>query len=262
MEHGPTRRPAPTRPVVAIVADRTAAHGHDAHAVLHLYVRAVARAAGAMPLIVPADEAVLDASTLLASVDGLLLPGSPSNVEPARYGGAVPPAGMLTDPARDAVVFGLWPAVLAAGVPVLAICRGLQELNVAQGGTLDIAVHERADRLDHREGDRDRPFEQWFEDSHAVDHVADGLLARVTGVDAGPVNSLHHQGIDRLGQGLSVEARAPDGLVEAFTVAQARAFALAVQWHPEARIDDCESARRIFAAFGEACRARMRERLA
>jgi putative glutamine amidotransferase len=249
------------RPLVAIAADRIERYGHASHAVLHGYVDAVARVAGALPLALPAAPDALDADSLIETIDGLLLTGSPSNVAPQRYGAGAPPEGALLDPERDATVLGLLPRLIAAGVPVLGVCRGFQELNVAYGGTLDNAVHERPGALDHREGDHDRPVQRWYDDSHPVDIAPGGLLAQWASAPRIAVNSLHHQGVARLGRGLRVEASAPDGLVEAFSVEQAPAFALAVQWHPEMRTHDCPLAHAIFAAFGAACRQRRARRL-
>jgi len=249
------------RPLVAIVADRVERHGHATHAVLHGYVDAVARVAGALPLALPAALDALDADSLIETIDGLVLTGSPSNVAPQRYGADVAPAGTLLDPERDATVLGLLPRLIAAGVPVLGVCRGFQELNVAYGGTLDTAVHERPGALDHREFDHDRPVQRWYDDSHPIDIAPGGLLAQWTSAPRVAVNSLHHQGVARLGRGLRVEATAPDGLVEALSVEQAPAFALAVQWHPEMRTHDCPLAHAIFAAFGAACRQRQAKRL-
>ena len=155
----------------------------------------------------------------------------------------------------------LW-RLAVAGIPILGVCRGFQEMNVAFGGTLDPAVHTRPGRLDHREGDHARPVARWYDDSHDVALVPGGVLARLAGTSTVAVNSLHHQGIDRLAPGLRVEATAPDGLIEAFTVADAPAFALALQWHPEMRVGDSAFARAIFAAFGAACRDRQARRRA
>jgi putative glutamine amidotransferase len=141
------------------------------------------------------------------------------------------------------------------------VCRGFQEINVAYGGTLDAAVHLRTGALDHREGDHDRPIPRWYDDSHPIDIGSGGLLAQLAPSRRLAVNSLHHQGVERLGRGLRVEATAPDGLVEAFSVEGAPAFALAVQWHPEMRTHDCPLAHAIFSAFGAACRKRRAERL-
>jgi putative glutamine amidotransferase len=251
---------ATLRPVVVITSDRIERHGHPAHAALHGYIRAVGEVSQALPLVLPAIADGLHAATLAASIDGIVLTGSPSNVAPARYGAPLPHREMLLDRERDAAILPLLPALVAAGVPVLAVCRGFQEINVAWGGTLEPAVHEQAGRLDHREGDHDRPIERWYDDSHDLHLVEGGLLARMAGGPRTRVNSLHNQGIARLGSGLRVEATAPDGLVEAFSIASAPQFTLAVQWHPEMRTGDSAFARAIFEAFGDACRLRQRQR--
>lgn len=247
------------RPVVAIASDCIERHGHVAHAAWDGYVRAVSEVSKALPLVLPCAGDAIDAASLADAIDGIVLTGSPSNVHPARYG-AEPDADMQVDLARDATVFALLPALIAAGVPVLAVCRGFQELNVLHGGTLEPAVHLQPGRLDHREGDHARPVQRWYDDSHAL-HIAEGgLLERLAGGARVAVNSLHHQGIARLGHGLRVEATAPDGLVESFSIASAPQFTLAVQWHPEMRIDDSAFARALFSAFGDACRERRRQR--
>jgi putative glutamine amidotransferase len=246
---------------VVIAADRIDRHGHTAHAVLHGYVRAASECAGVMALGLPAEAGAFDADSLIDSIDGVLLTGSPSNVAPECYGEPALPDEVLLDPDRDVAVLPLVRQVVAAGVPILGVCRGFQEMNVAFGGTLDPAVHKRPGRLDHREGDHARPIERWYDDSHSIDIAAGGVLASLIGTGRVQVNSLHHQGIDRLGQGLRVEATAPDGLVEAFSVASAPAFALAVQFHPEMRTHDCPLAQAIFTAFGAACRQRLLRRL-
>ena len=248
------------RPVVAIASDRIEIHGHASHVATHGYVRAVSEAAQALPLMLPALGEALDADTLIASIDGIVLTGSPSNVDPSRYGAAQPHAPMLLDRDRDAAILPLLPRLIRAGVPVLGICRGFQELNVIFGGTLNPAVHELPGALDHREGDHARPVERWYDDSHPLHIVPGGRLAALAGGTHAVVNSLHHQGVERLGQGLRVEARAPDGLVEAFSIESAPQFTLAVQWHPEMRIDDSPLAHAIFVAFGKACRARQQQR--
>jgi putative glutamine amidotransferase len=250
------------RPVVAITADRGERDGHATHQAFDGYVRAVHLAAGALPLVLPAGGAAIDAASLIAVVDGVVLTGGPSNVQAECYGAEPLPAATLTDPDRDATVLAMLPELVAAGVPVLAVCRGFQELNVAFGGTLERAVHEQPGRLDHREGDHARPIERWYDDSHEVTLAPGGLLARLAGTTRVAVNSLHHQGVDRLASRLRIEAIAPDGLVEAFTVADAPGFTLAVQWHPEMRVGDSAFAHAIFAAFGNACRERQAQRLA
>ncbi len=252
------------RPRVVILCDRTVFAGHPAHQCLHGYVQALSQVADATPLLLPAELAAQDLAGLVDAhdgIDGVLLPGSPTNVAAERYGMPPLPATAAVDPARDSTALALLPALVEAGVPLLGICRGFQELNVACGGTLDAAVHERPGRMDHREGSHDRPIADWYEDRHPVHLAHDGLLARLVGTTQAMVNSLHHQGVDRLGKGLRVEATAPDGLVEAFTVEAAPALALGVQWHPEMRVADSLLARRIFEAFGQACRHRRQARL-
>ena len=250
------------RPAVVVTADRGELAGHAIHQAFDSYVRALHEVADVLPLVLPAAGTAIDAASLIAGVDGVVLTGGPSNVQAERYGADPLPATILTDADRDATVLRLLPGLVAAGVPVLAICRGLQEFNVAFGGTLERAVHDRPGRLDHREGDHARPVARWYDDSHDVALVPGGVLARLAGTSTVAVNSLHHQGIDRLAPGLRVEATAPDGLIEAFTVADAPAFALALQWHPEMRVGDSAFARAIFAAFGAACRDRQARRRA
>jgi putative glutamine amidotransferase len=245
---------------VAIITDRVELYHHVAYSALDGYVRAVASAAGALPLLLPACPDALDSEALVEAVDGILLTGSPSNVAAEHYGAAPLPAATMQDPARDATVLALLPRLIAAGMPLLGICRGFQELNVVYGGTLERAVHAQPGRLDHREGDHARPIAQWYEDRHAIHVVPGGRLAAIAPDSTCRVNSLHHQGIERLGDGLRVEATAPDGLVEALSVAAAPQFTLAVQWHPEMRVADCALSRRIFAAFGQACAQRARSR--
>jgi putative glutamine amidotransferase len=249
------------KPLVAIATDRVERYGHPAHTLLHGYVDAVASTAGALPLALPADPDAIDFESLVANVDGVVLTGSPSNVAPQHYGSDATPAPSTLDPARDATVLPLVRRLVGAGVPVLGICRGFQEMNVAWGGTLNPAVHQRPGAIDHREGDHSRPIVEWYQYSHGVELVAGGLLSRLHGAETAQVNSLHHQGIDSLGAGLVVEATAPDGLVEAFSIAGAASFALAVQWHPEMRVHDDELSREIFKAFGDACRRRRESRL-
>jgi putative glutamine amidotransferase len=244
-----------------IVTDRAEIDGHAAHIGFHGYVRAVSEIAQALPLLLPAATDAVDAESLIAAIDGVLLTGSPSNVAAERYGAAPLPATTKLDPDRDALVLPLIPKLIASGVPLLGICRGFQELNVAFGGSLHPAVHEQPGRLDHREGDHSRPVRRWYDDSHELHVVAGSRLARLAGTGRVRVNSLHHQGIDRLGNGLRIEATAPDGLIEAFSVEGAQDTALAVQWHPEMRIDDCALSHAIFVDFGRACRERQSERL-
>jgi putative glutamine amidotransferase len=243
------------KPLVGIPADFREIAGLPFHAVGDKYLRAVHVAAHCTPLLIPALGSQWDYEDLLSGVDGVLLTGSPSNVEPHHYAGSPSEPGTLHDPERDATTLPLIPAALAAGVPLLAICRGFQELNVALGGTLHQKVHEQPGLKDHRE-DYARPIHERYGLAHPVHLQKDGLLAAFAGAEQVEVNSLHSQGVDRLAPGVVIEARAPDGLVEGFTVAGSPGFTLAVQWHPEWRVLENPFYTAIFAAFGDACRER------
>jgi putative glutamine amidotransferase len=228
---------------------------HAFHMVGEKYAQAVIGAARAAPLVIPALAEELRFDELLDQLDGLLFTGSPSNVEPHHYQGEPSAPGTLHDPARDATTLPLIRKAVKAGVPVFGICRGFQEMNVAYGGTLHQRVHEVPGHLDHRD-DESQPLEVQYGPVHEVILEPGGMLRSLTGDDRIRVNSLHSQGIERLGGELAVEARAPDGLVEAFRVTDARRFALAVQWHPEWRVMSNPFSRALFAAFGAAAAER------
>jgi putative glutamine amidotransferase len=219
------------------------------------YLTAVLDAAGAIPLIVPAIGRELALDGLLEVLDGLLFMGSPSNVEPRRYRGEPSDEGTLHDPHRDETTLPLIPKAVDAGVPVLGICRGFQEMNVAFGGTLWQKLHEVPGHIDHRE-DNEKPLEDQYGPAHEVLLEPQGMLRRLAGTDRVRVNSLHGQGVRELGPGLLVEARAPDGVIEAFRVERAPRFALALQWHPEWHLQDNPLSRALFQEFGAACRER------
>lgn len=248
------------RPVVAVTADRTMRGAHPSHVAGEKYLAALVDGAGVLALVLPALGVRQPVDALVAAIDGLLFTGSYSNVEPHRYGGPASAPGTLHDPARDATALPLMRAAIDAGVPVLAICRGMQEMNVVYGGTLHQRLHATTGFADHRERSSD-PLESQYGPAHVVHFATDGVLQRIArGAHEATVNSLHDQGIARLGAGLAVEATAPDGLIEAVSVRGARAFALGVQWHPEWRFAEQPLSRDIFAAFGAACRARMTHR--
>ena len=243
------------RPLIGIPADRRMVGAHPFHMVGEKYARAVLDAAGAAPLLIPSLADELGFEELLERLDGLLFTGSPSNVEPHRYEGPPSAPGTLHDPARDATTLPLIRKAVAAGVPVFGICRGFQEINVAFGGTLHQKLHEVPGHLDHRD-DGTQPLEVQYGPAHDVTLEPGGMLCALASGDRIRVNSLHSQGIDRLGPELEVEARAPDGVIEAFRVRNARRFALAVQWHPEWKVMSNPFSRALFAAFGEASRER------
>jgi putative glutamine amidotransferase len=247
------------RPVIGIPADQRTIGPHPFHAVGDKYVRAVAEAADAIPLLIPALGAQLHLEELMAHLDGILFTGSPSNVEPNRYNGEPSNAGTLHDVARDATTLPLIPRAIGAGIPVFGICRGFQEFNVAMGGTLTQRLHELPGLLDHRD-DAEQPLDVQYGPAHDVVLEPGGVLARLAGVTQIKVNSLHSQGVQRLAPGLLVEARAPDGVVEAFRVKDAPSFALAVQWHPEWQVMKNPFSRAMFAAFGAASREHMQRK--
>lgn len=244
------------RPLIGIPADRRMLGAHAYHLVGEKYVVAALDAAGAIPVIIPALGRELNYEGLLDSVHGLLFTGSPSNVEPHHYKGEASAQGTLHDPHRDATNLPLIPRAVAAGLPVFGVCRGFQEMNVAFGGTLWQRLQEVPGYRDHRE-DTSEPLERQYAPAHEVTLAPDGLLRRLAGADRIKVNSLHSQGVRELGPALSVEARADDGVIEAFRVTAARNFALAVQWHPEWHVLDDKFSTALFAEFGAACRARM-----
>ncbi len=226
---------------------------HPFHAVGEKYIAAVVQAADCLPLMIPVLETPLDVTEILERVDGIFFTGSPSNVEPARYAGAPSEPGTLHDPHRDATTLSLIPRAISTGVPVLGVCRGFQEMNVALGGTLHQRVQEIAGFADHREN-KQEPLDVQYAPAHEVVLEPGGLLRKLAGADRIQVNSLHSQGVDRLGPDLAIEARAPDGLIEAFRVKSAPTFALAVQWHPEWQVMTNDFSRALFAEFGRAAR--------
>jgi len=228
---------------------------HPFHMVGEKYARAVIDAAGAAPLLIPSLAEELGFDELLERLDGLLFTGSPSNVEPHLYQGPPSAPGTLHDPARDATTLPLIRKAVSAGVPVFGICRGFQEMNVAFGGTLHQRVHEVPGYLDHRD-DGSQPLEVQYGPAHEVTLEPGGVLRTLSDDERLRVNSLHSQGIERLGGELAVEARAPDGLIEAFRVTHAQRFAIAVQWHPEWRVMSNPFSRALFAAFGAAAAER------
>jgi len=218
------------------------------------YPNAVVDASGCLPLMIPAIGPKMDFAALLDVLDGLLLTGSPSNVEPAHYGGEPSREGTLHDPERDATTLPLIREAVRRDLPVLAICRGIQELNVALGGTLHQRVHELPGRLNHRSPQGPMPLDLRYGPAHCVTLSPDGLLFGWSGAGEIMVNSLHSQGIDGPAPGLRVEAVAPDGQIEAVSLPGAR-FVVGVQWHPEYKPLENPFSRALFQAFAAACHA-------
>lgn len=241
------------KPLIGISADRRVLDPHPFHVVGEKYVTAIRDGAKAVPFLIPALGDSIPADEILAKVDGLFLTGSPSNVEPHHYQGQDSRKGTEHDPHRDETFLNLIGRALDSGVPLFAVCRGFQELNVVLGGTLHQHVQEQAGYQDHRE-DKNDPLHIQYGPAHAVHLVEGGLLRELAGKDTVTVNSVHSQGAARLAKGVTVEAVADDGLVEAFRVDGSNAFALAVQWHPEWQVTENEFSMAIFSTFGDACR--------
>ena len=241
-------------PLVGVVSDRRMLGKHPFHMAGEKYLQAVAQAARAYPVVLPSLADGFEVLDVVDRLDGLLLTGSPSNVEPHHYAGPASEPGTLHDPQRDEAALAMIPAFIRAGVPLLAICRGFQEMNVAFGGTLHQKVHEVPGYRVHRENPQD-PLDVQYRPAHPVTFSEGGLLAGITGRSGASVNSVHSQGVDRLGEQLVVDAVSDDGLIEAFTVKDAPGFALGVQWHPEWKVLDDPVSTALFRAFGEACRA-------
>jgi len=251
-------------PLVGVPACVRDVDGQPFHTVGDKYVRALAICAGVAPLMIPSlGEDLVDLRRLVGALDGVMMTGSPSNVHPTHYGRVETPEAAPFDAARDSTALALIRIALDEGVPLLCICRGYQELNVALGGSLHPRVHELAGRMDHRRPQHD-DLDVQYGPKHPVALRAGGplaALAEAAGIEGQlMVNSLHWQGLDRLADGLVVEAEAEDGTPEAVSVATAKNFAIGVQWHPEYKAWENPFSRQLFEAFAAAARARAGDR--
>jgi putative glutamine amidotransferase len=236
-------------------------HGHQMPYLLlgDKYARAVKEGAQVQPVMFPlADTGQI--GELLALVDGVMLTGSPSNVHPSHFDEDVADPSLPLDADRDLLTLALVKACVQEGIPLLGICRGFQEINVALGGTLHQRVHEVPGMADHREPGG-VPFDEQYATRHDIRLVPGSVFETWAGGRHARVNSLHGQGINRLAPALEPMAFAPDGLVEAFGVKGAHTFAYAVQFHPEWRCRENPFYTAIFDAFGRACRSRHSLRL-
>lgn len=248
------------RPVVAIATNRRELNGFSFHASGENYIHAAADHAGATPILLPAlvDDSSVEA--LVAGVHGVVLTGGASNIQPHFYGEEEEPDSGERDPGRDSTSFALVRACLAQGVPLLGICRGIQEMNVALGGSLHQHLRFAPGKFDHRRP-REKPVEEQLAPRHGIAIRHDGLLCRILdGAREVKVNSLHGQGVKKVADRLLVEATAADGSIEAVSVRDAKTFALGVQWHAEADPGIYPVHAAIWRAFGEACRQRLAAR--
>jgi putative glutamine amidotransferase len=241
------------RPIFGITADARMLGVEAAQVLIDRYMEAAVRHADAAALIVPARPDLMSAREVAARLDGLLLTGSPSNVEPHRYGQPDIVGNGPFDPGRDTMTLALIEEMIALGRPVFGICRGFQELNVAFGGTLARNLGDVGRPLNHHAAS-DLPIDDAFDHIHDVALVPGGVLASGLGRDSLRVRSVHFQGVDRLGTGLSVEATAPDGVIEAVSAEVGGAQLLGVQWHPEWQADADAASRGFFGLFGRALR--------
>lgn len=240
-----------TRPVLGITACSRAFGEESAQVVIDRYMVAAMRHADAAALLIPARPDLMSAQEAAARLDGLLLTGSPSNLDPALSG--VEEGYGPFDPGRDAMSMALIDAMTSLGKPVFGICRGFQELNVALGGTLDSRLADPGRALPHHSPDG-VSLDAMFAHSHDVALTSGGILAGAFGRETLRVNSVHFQGVARLGDGLAIEATAPDGVIEAFSATVNGAPVLGVQWHPEWQADSDASSRGFFSLLGRALR--------
>jgi putative glutamine amidotransferase len=239
-------------PLVLLPACRREIEGRPFHATPTAYSDAL-RLAGCQPLLVSA-EGPAELAVLLDLADGILLPGSPNNVHPSHFNEEVLDPALPLDPGRDALSLPLIRAAIGRGIPLLGICRGHQEINVALGGSLHQAIHEVPGFDNHQPSEHEAP-DLKFGPVHDVEIVPGGVLAGILGAARITVNSVHGQGVHRLAPGMRVEALSPDGVVEAITAPDAPGFNLGVQWHPEWQVAGNPVSEAIFHAFGDACRA-------
>ena len=240
------------RPVLGIIACNRMVGSEIAQAVMNRYIVSALRYADVAALIVPSLPDLMSAAEVAPRLDGILLTGTPSNVAPQRYGEAAEGDGPF-DPDRDEIALGLVDRMIDAAKPVFGICRGFQEINVALGGTLRRDTSA-SDELIHHHAPDGVGFDAMFDHRHPVELAPGGMLAAAYAKPSLDVNSVHYQGIGRLADGLSVEARAPDGLVEAFSARPNGAPLLAVQWHPEWGTENDPDSQTYFRLLGKALR--------
>lgn len=241
------------RPVAGIICCTRIVGVEPAQAVMNRYVAGALTHADCAGLLVPSMPSLMKASEVASRLDGLLLTGSPSNLQPGRYGQLADNAPGPFDADRDTMTLDLIKAMADLGRPVFGICRGFQEINVAFGGTLRRDMAENVDLIAHHASD-DVDFNGMFAHEHEVGLTPGGVLARTFGVDRARVNSVHYQGVDRLGDGLTIEARADDGVIEAVSADLSGAPLLAVQWHPEWQTAANPQSIAFFKLFGQALR--------
>lgn len=240
-------------PLIGLPADTYEKDGLGFHSIGDKYVRAVAEVSRCLPLMIPNIADILDRDALLDRLDGLVITGATSNVHPPHYGAEPSTDHEPYDHHRDATTLALIRAAIARGLPLFCICRGFQELNVVMGGTLETEIQRQPGRLDHRA--TPGTVEERYRIAHEIRIREGGLLHRILGKTETRVNTVHRQAIGTLAPGLTVEATAPDGIIEAVSVTGAKGFAFGTQWHPEYRASENADSVKLFEAFGDAARA-------
>lgn len=238
------------RPIIGITTNIKNIRDIPSHTINVFYTQGLADHCDVVPVLIPGlhpDQTSAGASGFLRALDGILFTGGVANVHPSHYGHTETAEHAPFDPQRDGTSLPLMRAALDVDMPILAICRGFQEMNVVCGGTLHPAIHTLPGRMNHSERP-DVPREEIFAARHAINIVAGGELHQLLGAETAQVNSLHRQGIDTLGEGLRIEARAPDGTIEAISH-DGKAFAMGTQWHPEYQTGENTISAPLFKAF-------------
>ncbi len=240
------------RPVVGIISNFYMLHDdYPVQATGLMNIDAIANVTGALPIAIPSTPSATDIPALMDTCDGFLFTGGRPNVHPEEYGHEPTEAHGEFDRDRDRLVLPLIRACVKAGLPVLGVCRGFQEFNVAFGGTLHPEIRDIPGRMNHRMPP-DGTLEEKFALRHEIALSKGGKFARVFGSDTVMVNSLHGQGIEEAGDRIIIEGTAPDGTPEAIHVDGASGFAMAVQWHPEYEAHVDPVSKPLFEAFGDA----------
>jgi putative glutamine amidotransferase len=253
------------RPLIGVSASamEAAERRHPVHATGERSIHSLLRMVDCVPVLLPPVGTAMDVAALVSRMDGFVLTGGRANVEPHHYGGPAFPPDEFIDPGRDALVLPLVRACIAERVPLFGICRGIQEINVALGGSLHYRVHQLPGKSDHRRPRRDDvTVEEVFRPNHLVKLTQGGLFQTLTGQDEIMVNSLHGQGVDRVGKGLVVEAVSPDGVVEGLRYADDAHFIVGVQWHAEWEPEKHALSGGLYRAFGKVASARAARRVA
>jgi putative glutamine amidotransferase len=247
------------RPLVGLPADTYEKDGFLFHSLGDKYARALTEVSDVIPVMIPSmfDEKQME--ELLDRLDGVLMTGAVSNVHPPHYGEDPSTDHEPYDHNRDASTLKLIRSCIDRGMPLFCICRGFQELNVVMGGTLETELQRVEGRLDHR-APQSHDVDVRYAPRHPIAVTKGGILERMLGKSETMVNTIHRQGIKKIGNGLVVEATAPDGVIEAVSVKGAKAFAFGTQWHPEFKAAQNPDSVKLFKTFGDATRAFARSR--